>query len=315
MADRENPILDALARYVPYLLSLPERTVRAMAALVSGASSLLTETLFPPSLRRTTTYRVTVGMAQQFITERVAGMQREAAGAGIEIGSDYVQRKMAGTALEAAGLFAVGFSPMWVLAIAGDVAGGSKAYLRRLVARLREAGVIAQDAEADSLVDLLEAVQDASRQSATAIDMPPLSRQDISRLADQMTAGYLRVFDGTANLLPRIDDIWERMSRLARRDSVSVEQLGGIMTLDVAAWGKRGVGTISAVGQAGAELFDDRILNSYRDTLASMANLGVDGYISEHLRPFLQSARSHFDAAQLTWTERQLSGKPKGEET
>ena len=310
MTDREHPLIAAFRRYVPYVLSLPERTLRAMAAVVSGATTLLSENVFPPSLRGTTTYRVTIGMAQQFMMERVAGIQRETGRNPLQVGDDYMQRKMAGTALEAAGLVAVGFSPMWVLAIAGDVAGGSKTYLRRLVKRLKETGVIAPDAEANSLADLLEAVQDATRQGATAIDMPPLSRPEITKLADGLSASYLRIFDGTANLLPKLDDIWERMMRLAKRENVPIEQVGGMLTLEIATRRKRNpAGAIAAAGSVGIELVDDHILDSYRQTLASIGELGLDRYAGEHLRPFMQSAREHFDAQRLTWTEKQLAGK------
>jgi hypothetical protein len=313
--ERQNPILAAIRRLAHYLLSLPERMLRALAALTSGVASLLTENLLPASLRKTTTYRVTIGMAQQFLMERVAGIRRETTEAGLPVGDDYVQRKMAGTALEATGLFAIGFSPLWVLAIAGDVAGGSKTYLRRLVKRLRETGVIAPEANVDSLTDLLEAVQDASRQGAVAIDMPPLSRADLALLAEQMSAAYLRIFDGTVGLLPRLDEIWEQMTRVAKREDVPVEQVGGALTVSIAGWGRRGFDAVVAIGQAGAEMFDDHILDSYRQTLASIDDLGLERFAGEHLRPFLQSARDHFDARQLTWTERQLAGRSRDEES
>ena len=111
---------EAVRQRVTRVLSLSERAVRALSAVAVGTSTLLTETLFPEALRGTTTYRVTIGLMQQFIIERVAGMGRELAEGQVELGDDYAQRKMVGTALEAAGLLTVGFSPLWVLAIAGD---------------------------------------------------------------------------------------------------------------------------------------------------------------------------------------------------
>ncbi len=305
---KRNRFFDAARQHLTYVLSLPERTIRSMAALAGGTSTLLTETLFPESLRGTTTYNVTIGMLQQFVVERVAGMESEVAEGQDEIGDDYVQRKMAGTALEVAGLVTMGFSPLWVLAIAGDAAGGSKVFLNRLVEHLKENGVVVEDTKATELVDVLEAVQEASSKSAAAIDTPPLSREELSELADEMKASYGKAFENTTDLMPRLDDIWGRMERLASRDNVSIEHLGGIMTVDAVSWSRKGASAMLAAGQTGVELFDEKILDSYRKTLATASEQGVDQYVSEHLRPFLQSARSHFDSSRTTWTERKLAG-------
>ncbi|MCK5923640.1 MAG: hypothetical protein KAG66_22090, partial [Methylococcales bacterium] len=120
----KEKIIKAARRWWHYILSMPERTLRSLAALVGGGSSLLTETLLPDSLRGTTIYTVTVGMLQRFVVEQVYGMDGETPDGQAALSDDYVQRKMAGTALETAGLLTMGFSPLWVLAIAGDVAGG-----------------------------------------------------------------------------------------------------------------------------------------------------------------------------------------------
>ncbi len=305
---KRNRFFDAARQHLTYVLSLPERTIRSMAALAGGTSTLLTETLFPESLRGTTTYNVTIGMLQQFVVERVAGMESEVAEGQDEIGDDYVQRKMAGTALEVAGLVTMGFSPLWVLAIAGDAAGGSKVFLNRLVEHLKEDGVVTEDTKATELVDVLEAVQEASSKSAAAVDTPPLSREELSELADEMKASYGKAFENTTDLMPRLDDIWGRMERLASRDNVSIERLGGIMTVDAVSWSRKGASAMLAAGQTGVELFDEKILDSYRKTLATASEQGVDKYVSDHLRPFLQSARSHFDSSRTTWTERKLAG-------
>ncbi len=299
---------DAVRRRLTRALSLSERTIRSLSTVAVGASTLLTETLFPESLRGTTTYKVTIGMMQQFIIERVAGMEGEVNEDRVELGDDYVQRKMAGTALEAAGLLTMGFSPLWVFAIVGDAAGGSKVYLNRLVEHLKEDGVVAEETEVTELLDVFEAVEQATSQSAAAVDMPPLSREELSALADEMKAGYGRAFEHTTDLLPRLDDIWERLERLASRENISIERLGGVMTVDAVSWSEKGTGMALAAGRTGAELFDEKILDSYRRTLAVASEQGVDKYVSDHMRPFLQTARSHFDSARTTWIERKLGG-------
>ena len=124
-----------------------------------------------------------------------------------------------------------------------------------------------------------------------------------------MKAGYGRAFEHTIDLLPRLDDIWERMERLASRENISIERLGGVMTVDVVSWSEKGAGMALAAGRTGAELFDEKILDSYRRTLAAASEQGVDKYVSDHMRPFLQSAKAHFDPAQKTWLESKLERK------
>ena len=55
-----------------YLLSLPELAIRSLAALVGGTSLLLTETLFPESLRRTTIFRLLIADMQQYVIQQLA---------------------------------------------------------------------------------------------------------------------------------------------------------------------------------------------------------------------------------------------------
>ncbi len=287
-----------------YSLSLPERSLRSLAALVGGATSLLTDTLLPDALRGSSLYQVTVGLFQAFLVERVAEMERGAPEPAL--GDKYVQRKVLGNLLEAAGLLTVRLSPLWVFAILGDAAGGSKVFLERLTAQLRHNGVIGPDAEPQELVDVLEAVQQASSRSATALDLPPLSREELAHLADELKASYARVLEGGGKLLANLDELWLEATEVAERDEVALERVLGALTLDAALVLKKGVGTLRAVGETGAALFDEAILESYRRTLSAMRREGVDGYVKSHLEPFLGSAWRHFDPQRRTLTERLL---------
>ncbi len=304
---------DKVRQHLHYSLSLPERTIRSLAAVAGGTTTLLTDTLLPESMRQTTIYTVTLGMMQQYVIEEVAGMESELAEEESELPDGYVQRKMAGTVLEGAGLCVVGFSPLWVLAIAGDAAGGSKVFLNRLVENLKENGLVDEEAEITELVDVLEATQTATSKSATVTDMPPLSREELSVVADELKASYGEAFKGAGDLAPELDGIYDDMTQLASRDNISVERLSGIMTVDAMSRAKKGTDTVVVTGQTGAELFDEKILDSYRETLTAVSEQGTDSYVSDHLQPFLKSAKSHFDSSQTTWTEKKLKGKSEKE--
>lgn len=306
-----SSFFEAAFHRLAYLMSLPERTIRSLAAVAGGTTSLLTETLFPDSLRGTTMYKIFVGDAQRFVIQKVAQVQNEPGQAGGAAGvagqsPDYVQRKMVGSALEAAGLLAMHFSPLWVFAVAGDAAAGSNEFLQRLVVQLKRNNVVPPEAQIAGLQDLLAVIQEASRRSASAVDTPPLSREEISKMASDMTENYRRMFSKMTNLLPRFETLWSRMESLARRENVSLERLGGILTVDVASWGRKGFGTVMAVGQTGSELFGEKVLASYDRTLDAVAQEGFTGYLAKHMKPFLQAATDHFSPAKKTWTESML---------
>jgi len=287
-----------------YLLSVPERTVRSLAAVAGGTTSLLTDTLFPDSLRGTTLYKIFVGDAQRFVIDKVAAVRREVADQEPtpEV-ENYVQRKMVGGALETAGLFAMHFSPLWVFAIAGDAAAGTSVFLQRLTAQLKQNGVIPEDAQVTGLADLLGVVHETSRQHATAMDTPPLSREELTQLASDMMSSYQQMFTKATDLLPRMEAIWGQMQRIADRQNVSIDTLSGVLTMDVAQWAKKGIGAVLAVGQTGSDLLGENILDSYVATLDKVSEQGVTTYISEKMTPFLQCAIGHFDPSRRSWTE------------
>lgn len=285
-------------------LAFTERVIRSTSSVLIGVTTLLTKTLIPRSLRETSIYRVTLGMLQQFIVEKVAEVEREMAEDEIDITDDFAQRKLAGTAIEAVGLLTVGFSPLWIFAIISDGVGGSRVYLDRLIEELKEDGLISADSHIQELSDLFEAIQDASGKSALALDMPPLSAKDFSSVQKEVTLGYGNIYQRSSEIRPQLETLWTSMEQLAKRENISMEKLAGIMTLDAM---KKGTGFTLAAGRTGAYLFNENILESYRETLRETQQVGINSYISEHMRPFLERAKTHFDANKLTWVETKLS--------
>jgi len=295
-----------------YLVSLPERLLRSAAAVVGGTSLLISETLFPDVVKESTTYRVMFGSLQRFMIERVAQVEYYPTSKAEQVIDGYIGRKMAGNVLEMAGLVTMRFSPVWVFALAGDAAGGGKVFLDRLALNLKQHGVIKPESEPRDLVDLLEAIQKASSSSATIVDTPPLSRQQLAELAGELRANYGQAFAGSRSVMSRLNLLQSRMERTAQREGLSVEEVGGVMALDLAALGKAGLGTTAAVGQTGVELFGEKILASYERTLDELNSQGASAYLNRYLKPFLAAAAAHFDPDRSTWTQEHLLGESPG---
>jgi len=300
-----SSLFDTLRERLGYVLSLPERTLRSLAALAGGTTSLLSEMLFPDVLRDTTLYKIFVGDTQRFVIEKVAEVKKESdAEQDTEAqGEDYLQRKMIGGALETAGLFAMHFSPLWVFALAGDAASGGQVFLDRLVEQLKRNRVLAEDAEIKNITELFVAMQEMAQKSATNIDTPPLTREEVTKAAQEMTESYKNMFAKATNLIPRLETIWQKMQEISRRENISIERVSGILTVDVASWGKKGIAAVLAVGQTGSELFGEKVLDSYANTLDNVTEQGVTNYLNDRMNPFLKAAAAHFNPDTKTWTE------------
>jgi hypothetical protein len=130
-------------RTARYAASLPERSVRAAAAVLGGALYESAHLLLPRLLRRSRFYEATAKNALRITIELVGGVEgtaREPAEVGAR---ELAVRKAAGNAAELGSIAAFGFSPLWLLAVAADLLHGSRVYLDVLIAELKGAGVLA----------------------------------------------------------------------------------------------------------------------------------------------------------------------------
>jgi hypothetical protein len=201
-------------------------------------------------------------------------------------------------------MFSIHLSPLWVFAIASDVAQGSKVYLNRLVDELKEKDVISREANIDGLDGLLDALGRAGQTSAKAFEAPPVDLAGLNDLRTQITAGYQNVFRSATNLMPRIDSVWDSAQQLARRDGVSVESILGLMTFDLGRAAGKAMNTAFAVGDVATGLLDETIFRSYGETINRIQQDGAVACIAAATQPFIDALRSHVSSSKETWTER-----------
>src|SRR5690606_18694145 len=133
-------------------------------------------------------------------------------------------------------------------------------------------------------------VQEASRATASAVDQPPLSRRELAELIAEMRGHYSKVFADTGALLRQLEDTWQAMVAVSRREGVSLEKVLGVMTLEAAGLARKGFGAVAAVGEASWSLLDEAVLTSYRDTLKRIEEQGLGRYLARHYRPFVRAA-------------------------
>ncbi|MDD9888984.1 MAG: hypothetical protein OXU66_07170 [Gammaproteobacteria bacterium] len=300
--ENSESYLATLNHYLSLSLSIPERSARALSALVGGSTLLLSKTLIPSAIKSTASYKFTLGMFQTFLIRNLAGVNNVSH--EMELKDNFIHRKMLGTSLEAAGLLTMHLSPVWVFAIASDAAKGGQVFLQRLVHYLKENEVISKDSNPASLEQILQSIEEMGRQGATAIDTPPLSKVEIVELADELRASTSNLAGNSANLIPRFESIWDQISQVAKKENLSMEQVLGMLSVHAGSIAETGIGTAGAVGKTGYTILDEVLLNDYKNTLADITEDGALAYMKNNMQPYVENAQSHFDFKQETWTQR-----------
>jgi hypothetical protein len=157
-----------------YLASLPERTTRAGAALTGGLVYEASEVVLPVAIRRSKLYQAIVGRLLRITVELVGGVRGVYPAQEMPV-RELLVRKTAGNVVELSSFLAVGWSPVWLLAGASDLVGGTKVYLQALVTELRDAGVLPPEVDVTSFEELLSVLEGTSGVLADTVDVPPLN--------------------------------------------------------------------------------------------------------------------------------------------
>ena len=133
-----------MRRPIRFLVSLPERIVRAVAAATGGTIHETALLVLPRLVRTSRLYEATAKNLLRITVELVGGVERPAEQVAGEVESSpkkLAVRKVGGNVVELGSILAFGFSPLWLLAGAADVTRGTRVYLDTLVSELAAAAV------------------------------------------------------------------------------------------------------------------------------------------------------------------------------
>lgn len=279
--------MDRLGKLPRYLVSLPERSARAGAALLGGAVRETAAVALPDAVRRSHLYQATVDRLLRILIELVGDVRGELPPDAIPP-EELLKRKAAGNVLELAGIVAVGFSPLWVLAAAADAMGGSKVYLKALVEELQKIELLPADADIASYDDLLSRLETSSGVLADAIDVPPFklgeARQALTTLRAQ------------AADLPEpaeLARLWADLREAAAREGIGAAELSAALG--------------AAAARAGWEVGNAHLFGFYRESLDALRQEGLPSYLRRAAVPYLSGAGRHFRPSRQTFTEKGLA--------
>jgi hypothetical protein len=269
-----------------YLASLPERTARAGAALTGGLIYEASEVMLPVAVRRSKLYQAIVGRLLRITIELVGGVEGVYPAQAMAA-RELLVRKTAGNAVELSSFLAIGWSPLWLLAGASDLVGGTKVYLRALVAELRDAGVLAADADVASFEDLLTALEGTSSVLADTVDVPPLNVPSVRTSWQELQRQAAELPDAAD-----LEKIFAALQLAARQEGRSILEISSMVALGAV--------------RTGLKLGNVHIFDYYRRALRTIVEEGLISFLRRTSTPYLRRAGSHFDPRSSTYSERLL---------
>ena len=284
----------SVARRVPrpiaYLLALPERLVRAVAAVGGGAIHETAELVLPRLVRRSRLYEATARNLLRITVELVGGVERPPEAIADEFETSpkkLAVRKGAGNIVELGSILAFGFSPLWLLAGAADVTRGTRVYLDVLVDELKEAGVLAGEAELASVDELLAALEGASGTTARLVDIPPLEVEGLKRTLADLRADAAGLPSPT-----ELSAVYSALVHEADREQKSILEVS--------------VGVGLAFFNAARHVGRQHVLDPYKEDLQPVRDEGFGAYARRVGRPYGEAIARHFDPSRESLTERGL---------
>jgi hypothetical protein len=270
-----------------FALSLPERLARSLVAAVAGAIHESAQFVLPRLVRRSRFYEATAKNLLRISIELVGGVEPAASAEPAPPPKELAMRKGAGNVVELGSIAAFGFSPLWLLAAASDVARGSRVYLEALTGELKAAGVLSPEAEFGSVDELLGAFEGGSGTAARLIDIPPLElaelRKSFAELRDH------------AEELPSPDELsalYRGLRAEAGREQRSLLEVSqGI-----------GMAFLLSAGKVSRR----HLVVPYREDWKPLRDEGFGTYARRVSAPYGRAIEGHFDSTHETWTERGL---------
>jgi hypothetical protein len=270
-----------------YLLSLPERLLRALAAGLGGLIFEFTELALPTWLRRSRLYQALIYRFLRLSVEWVGDVHGILPPDSMEIG-DLASRKAVGNVIELISFVAVGWSPLWLLAAASDLTGGTRAYLNAFVSELQKEGVLQGGDNIRSVDDLLSALEVSTGMVADLVDVPPLRAKELRTSWRALKHNVVNLPD--AEQLTRL---YKYMQQVASQEDRSLGELSSLIA--------------AGALRAGLQMGSMHVFAYYHHALDAIKAEGWGDYARRTARPYFHVGRSHFNPSRVTFTDRVLA--------
>ena len=297
-----------------YTLSLPERYLRGLTALIGGMLRETTELVLPKFVKDTTSYDIFVGNLLRFAVENIGDVKGVYDDESLD--GEYASRKLLGNAIEGIGIATVHASPLWIFAIFADSVKGGKSYLRRLREEMISKGYLNSDNDSDSLQDLLEGIEHTTASVAQNIDTPPISRDEILANLKEIQNSIKNLLSKTGNLTSdlssEISNIMNDFLGTAKEEGQSLTELAGVLALQATSRAKTSAALAIAAPKVASQILYENIFEYYKHTLQEIHQKGYAEVASESIEPYGDAIINHFSSSKETWTEKLFRSSGRG---
>ncbi len=270
-------------RLAPYLLSLPERSLRSLTAITAGLLREAGEVIIPGHFRRTKLYFSLVEQTLRFFVEQI-GQVEGAYGKDGELPADFMVRRGAGNGIEWLSLAVLHVSPVWVLAGLSDLSGAGGRVLNEIAANFEKEGLLQGSGHIRTMSQLLEALERGSGHLAETINTPPLNIEALRKEWEQLRSSVEIPPDAQA-----VAAQWRQLQATAAKADRSILEVSTAVALS----------TLRSAKQH----LTDPILNHYSETLAEMEKVGFPQFLQRELQPYLSAALNNFSPDRRSTTE------------
>ena len=293
-----------------FLLSLPERGLRSATALAAGLLREVGDVAIPKTIRRSQLYLNLVDATLQFLIEQV-GQVKNVYPDGEKLSEDFLVRRAAGNGIELIGILTFRASPVWVLAALADASGTGRFLVREITASLKTEGLLEQEAEFNTVDEMLVGLETSAGRLAATVNTPPLDvkslRQEWNTLRDDLAKIPPRQMPGAQALR----NLWNEIGQEAARQDRSVFQVSSLMAISAMKSVPEKARWLSASARSAARKTGTAVaailLEDYRTSLKQIRKTGYVRYAVDQFRPYLSAAASQFSPRRQSFTERLIS--------
>ena len=290
-----------------YLLSVPERIVRASLGLGAGVAYEVGEVALPDGVRRSQLYQNLVDTTLRFLIEQVGGAENLTSVKGTQY-DNFLARRTAGNAVEVLGIVAFRASPVWVLSALADLCGMGRHLIPEMADALTAQGLLDKDTQFTSVDQVLDGLERTSSRLASTINTPPLDVAGLRKEWKEIREEARGLQPDSLPSLDAISSLWAELKTESARQNQSVFETSSMMAVSAARAIPEGVRWLSASTLVGAtrtgEIFAGALLDHYRQTLGEIRQVGYVAYAGRQLGPYVRAAVHQFSPARRTLTQR-----------
>jgi len=292
-----------------YLLSFPERVVRAALGLGAGVTREVGEVALPEAVRRSRLYQNVVDATLRFVIEHVGGVEGVYRGEET-LPDNFLARRTAGNAVEVLGIVAFRASPVWVLAALADLCGMGRHMIPEIAEALKTQGLLDKEKAFSSVDQMLDGLERTSSRLAATLNTPPLDVAGLRQEWETLRKDARHLKPGSLPSRATISNVWAQLKTESARQNRSIFETSSMMAVTAARALPDGLRWLSTSAGVGAKqtghIVASALLEHYGQTLTEIRQVGYVAYARRQIHPYVRAAVDQFSPKRHTLTQRLL---------